>query len=157
MADRSQRRQKLHPSATHKPFRPEPSSSLDGRRPPGWRGVWPSSHSDVMAVHQHHLRNKGALWGPYHTLPQHPQHYNYIRLLGWLSHINLALRNEAQCLVWGVRGAFPPSAAMVVTVFAACRSTNHFSGWTMAYWALPESSWWEELICRIYLWKICRI
>ena len=52
-----------------------------------------------------------------HTPPQHPQHY--IRLLGGSSPINLTRRNEAQCLVWGVRGALPPSAAMVVTVFCS--------------------------------------
>ena len=51
------------------------------------------------------------------TPPQHPQHY--IRLLGVSSPINLTRRNEAQCLVWGFRGAFPPSAAMVVTVFCS--------------------------------------
>jgi hypothetical protein len=28
-------------------------------------------------------------------------------------------QHEAQCLVWGVRGAFPPSAAMVVMVFCS--------------------------------------
>ena len=52
-----------------------------------------------------------------HTPTQHPQHY--IRLLGGSSPINLMRRNEVQCLVWGVRGAFPPSAAMVVTVFCS--------------------------------------
>jgi len=51
------------------------------------------------------------------TPPQHPQHY--IRLLGGSSPINLKRQNEAQCLVWGVRGAFPPSAAMVVTLFCS--------------------------------------
>jgi len=56
-----------------------------------------------------------------HTPPQHPQ--NYIRLLGGPSPINLTRRNEAQCLMWGIRGAFPPSAAMVVTVF--CRLPEH--------------------------------
>ncbi len=52
-----------------------------------------------------------------HTPPQHPQ--NYIPLLEGSSPINLTRRNEAQCLVWGVRGAFPPSAAMVVRVFCS--------------------------------------
>jgi hypothetical protein len=52
-----------------------------------------------------------------HTSTQHPQHY--IRLLKGLSSINLTRWNGAQCLVWGVRGAFTPSAAMVVTVFCS--------------------------------------
>ena len=51
------------------------------------------------------------------TPPQHPQHY--IRLLGGSSPINLTHQNKVQCLVWGVRGAFPPSAAMVVTLFCS--------------------------------------
>ena len=59
-----------------------------------------------------------------HTPPQHPQ--NYIRLLRGSLPINLMRQHEAQCLVWGIRWAFLPSAAMVVTVFVACRSTNHF-------------------------------
>ena len=53
-----------------------------------------------------------------HTPPQHPQHY--FSLLGGSSPFNLMHQNKSQYLVWGVRGAFPPSAAMVVTVF--CRS-----------------------------------
>ena len=44
---------------------------------------------------------------------------NYICLLGGLSPINLRRQNEAQCLMWGVRGAFPPLAAIVVTVFCS--------------------------------------
>jgi hypothetical protein len=52
-----------------------------------------------------------------HTSPQHPQ--NYIRLLGGLSPINLTHQNKVQCLVWGIRGAFPPSAAMIVMVFCS--------------------------------------
>jgi len=32
-------------------------------------------------------------------------------------------RNEAQCLVWDVRGAFSPAAAMVVMVF--CNLPEH--------------------------------
>jgi len=52
-----------------------------------------------------------------HTPPQHPQYY--IRLLGGSSPINLTHRNEAQCLLWGVRGAFPLWGAMVVTVFCS--------------------------------------
>ena len=59
MADHSQRRQKSPTSAAHKALRPTPSSSIEGRRPPeqaefflrGWGGVWPSTHSDVMAIH----------------------------------------------------------------------------------------------------------
>jgi len=86
----------------------------------GWGGVWPSTHSDVTAMH--HRQNKGALWGPY--TPSTPQ--NYIRLLGGSSPINLMHQNESQYLVWCVKGAFPPSAAMVWWCFVACRSTNHF-------------------------------
>jgi len=52
-----------------------------------------------------------------HTPSQHPQ--NCICVLGGSSPINLRRRNEAQCLVWGVRGAFLPLAAMVVTVFCS--------------------------------------
>jgi hypothetical protein len=37
----------------------------------------------------------------------------YIRLLGGLSPIHLMRRHEAQGLMWGTRGPFPPAAAMV--------------------------------------------
>jgi hypothetical protein len=37
----------------------------------------------------------------------------YIRLLGGLSPIHLTRRHEAQGLMWGARGPFPPAAAMV--------------------------------------------
>jgi len=63
----------------------------------------------------HHRQKKEHFEG--HTSTQHPQHY--IRLLKGLSSINLTRWNGAQCLVWGVRGAFTPSAAMVVTVFCS--------------------------------------
>jgi len=52
-----------------------------------------------------------------HIPPQHPEHY--IHLLGGSSPINLTCQNESQYLMWGIRGAFPPSAAMVVTVFCS--------------------------------------
>ncbi len=77
-----------------------------------------------------------------HTPPQHPQHY--ICLLGGSSPINLTRRNKVQCLVWGVTGAFPPSKAMVVTVFLACRSTNHFFRLNHGMWVSPESSCLEQ-------------
>jgi hypothetical protein len=79
--------------------------------------------------------------------PQHPQHY--ICLLGGSgsSPINLTRRHEAQCLVWGVRGVFPPSAAMVVTVF--CSVPEHkplflVEPRTTAWWVSPESSRLEQ-------------
>ena len=52
-----------------------------------------------------------------HKPPQHPQ--KYTRLLGRSSPINLMCRHEAQCLVWGVQGTFPPLAAMVVMLFCS--------------------------------------
>ena len=104
MADHSRRRRKCPPNAPHEALRPTPSSLHDGRRPP--------EQADTIF--------KGLRRC---TPPQHPQHY--FRLLGGSLPINLTRQNEAQCLVWGVTGAFPPSAAMVVTVIA-CRSTNHF-------------------------------
>jgi len=42
-----------------------------------------------------------------------------ISLLGGSLPINLTRRNMAQCLMWGVREAFPPVADMVVTVFCS--------------------------------------
>ena len=44
---------------------------------------------------------------------------NIIRLLRGSLPINLMPQHEAQCLMWGVRWAFLPSAAMVVTVFCS--------------------------------------
>jgi hypothetical protein len=41
---------------------------------------------------------------------------NYIRKLGGLSPIHLMRWCEAQGLMWGARGPFPPAAAMVVAV-----------------------------------------
>jgi len=94
----------------------------------GLGGVWPSSHSDLRQCII--TGTKERFEG--HTPPQHPQHY--IRLLGGLSPINLTRRNEAQCLVWGVRGAFPPSAAMVVMVSpeSSCLEQEKFLRWTEA-------------------------
>ena len=122
MADHSRRRRKCPPNAPHEALRPAPSSSLDGRRPPEQVDTIFKGLSGCMAlIHTPMLRRciiagtKERFEG--HTPPQHPQHY--IRLLGGSLPINLTCRNEAQCLVWGVTGAFPPSAAMVVTVIAS--------------------------------------
>ena len=48
-----------------------------------------------------------------HTLSTPP---NYIQLLRGLLPINLMHQHEVHCLVWGIRWAFLPSAAMVVTL-----------------------------------------
>jgi hypothetical protein len=120
MADHSRRWRKCPPNAPHEALRPAPSSSLDGWWPPeqadtifkGLRGCMALIHTPMLRwciIAGTNERFEG------HTPPQHPQHY--IRLLGGSSPINLTRWNEAQCLVWGITGAFPPSAAMVVTVF----------------------------------------
>jgi hypothetical protein len=123
MADHSQRRQKSPPSAAYKALRPAPSSSIDGWRPPKQadiffkEGVYGSQHTPMLR-RCIITGTKKCIEG--HTPPQHPQ--NYIRLLRGSSliwTINLTHQHEAQCLVWGVRWAFPPSAAMVVTVFCS--------------------------------------
>jgi len=46
-----------------------------------------------------------------HTPPQPRK--NCIRLLGGSSPIERRRWRGAQCLVWGVRGAFPPASAVV--------------------------------------------
>ncbi len=127
MANHSRRRRKRPPNAPHEALRPAPSSLLNERWPPEQADTIFTGLSGCMAlIHTPMLRwciiagTKERFEG--HTPPQHPQHY--IRLLGGSSPINLTRWNEAQCLVWGVTGAFPPSAAMVVTVFT-CWSTNH--------------------------------
>ena len=129
MADHSRRQRKCPPNAPPEALHPAPSSSLDGQQPPEQADTIFKGLSGCMAlIHTPMLRRciiagtKERFEGG--TPPQHPQ--NYIRLLGGSSPINLTRRNEAQCLVWGVRWAFLPSTAMVVTVFVACRSTNHF-------------------------------
>ena len=123
MADHSQRQQKSPPSTTHKALHPAPSSSIDGRRPPeqadiffkGLRGCMALStlrcYDDASSPEQSKERIEG------HTPPQHP--LNYIRLRWGSLPINLTRQHKAQCLVCGVRGTFPPSAAMVVTVFCS--------------------------------------
>jgi len=130
MADHSRdsrRRRKCPPNAPHEALRPAPSSSLDGRQPPEqadtiFKGL------RVYGPHHTPAGTKERFEG--HTPPQHPQHY--IRLLGGSSPINLTCRNEAQCLVWGVRGAFPPSAAMVVKVF--CSLPEHEPLYSVEPW-----------------------
>ena len=74
------------------------------------------------------------------TPPQHPQHY--IRLLGGLSPINLTRRNKAQCLVCGVTGALPLSAAMFVTVFYSL--PEHKPLFRLNHEVSPESSCLEQ-------------
>ena len=122
MVDHSRHRQKSSPSATHKALRPVPSSSIDGGRPPkqadtffkGVEGVYGPQHT-TMLWRWIVDKTKECIEG--HTLPQHPQNYN--RLLRGLLPINLTCQHEAQCLVWGVRWAFPLSTAMIVTVFCS--------------------------------------
>ena len=114
MADHSRRRRKCPPNAPHEALRPAPSSSLDGRQPPEQAGTI-FKGLRVYGPHHTPAGTKERFEG--HTPPQHPQHY--IRLLGGSSPINLTRRNKAQCLVWGGRGVFPLSAAMVVTVFCS--------------------------------------
>ena len=120
MADHSRCRRKCPPDAPHEALRPAPLSSLDERWPPeqvntifkGLRGCMALIHTPMLRrciIAGTKERFEGL------TPPQHPQHY--IRLLGGLSPINLTRRNKAQCLVCGVTGALPLSAAMVVTVF----------------------------------------
>ena len=52
-----------------------------------------------------------------HTPPRHPQ--NYIQLLRRSWPINLTHQHKAQCLMWGIRWAFPPLVAMIVMVFCS--------------------------------------
>jgi hypothetical protein len=111
----------MPPKAPHEALRPEPLSSLDGWRPPELADTIFKGLRGCMALITLRLRwciisgTKERCEG--HTPHQHPQ--NYTRLLGGSSPINLTRRNEAQCLVWGKRGAFPQSVAMVVMVFCS--------------------------------------
>ena len=125
MADHSRRRRKCPPNAPHEELRPAPSSLLDEQQPPEqadtiFKGL------RVYGPHHTPMLRQCIISGTKerfesHTPPQHPQ--QYIRLLGGLAPINLTRLNEAQCLVWGIRGAFPPLAAMVVKVF--CNLPEH--------------------------------
>jgi hypothetical protein len=122
MADHSRRRRKCPPNAPHEALHPAPLSSLDGRRPPEQADtIFKGLRGCMALIHTPMLRRciiagtKECFEG--RTPPQHPQHY--IRLLGESLPINLTHRNKAQCLVWGITGAFPPSAAMVVTVISS--------------------------------------
>ena len=120
MADHSHRRRKCPPNAPHEELRPMSSSLLDGRKT--------SEQADTIFKR---LRGCMALitfrcYGNASSPEQrsalraiHPLNTHYILLLGGLLPINLTRWNEAQCLVWGIRGAFPPAATMVVTVFCS--------------------------------------
>ena len=107
MADHSQCQQKLPPSAAHKAFCHAPSSFLKGLRGcialitlQSYGGAsLPEQRSTLRAIHP---LNGGSL------------------------HINLMHQNEAQCLVWGVRGYFHHRQSWLWRCFAACQSRNHF-------------------------------
>ncbi len=126
MADHSRRRQKSPPSAAHNALHPALSSSLDGRQSPKQADIIVKGLRGCMALKTLQCYNDASSRKTKeciedHTPPQHPQ--NYICLLGGSSPINLMCQHEAQCLMWGFRGAFPPSAAMVVMVF--CSMPEH--------------------------------
>ncbi len=120
MANHGCRQRKWPPTTPHEALRSVPMGWMDGQQPPKqagiifwscWGCVWPSKHSDVVAIH--HCRNKRALWGP--CAPSTPPK-NYIRLLGGLSSIHLWCRHGAEGIMWGARGPFLPATAMAVAV-----------------------------------------
>ena len=121
ISNHSRHWQKWHPSAAHKALHPAPSSSIDGRQPPEQVDIICKGLRECMALKTLRCYSNASLPEQRSTLraipPQHPQYY--IRLLGGSSPINMMRRHEAQCLVWGVRGAFLLLAAMVVMVFCS--------------------------------------
>ena len=130
MACHGQHRRKWPPSASHEALRPAPSSSLNGRRTPeqadtifgGAEGVHGIQNTDAVMMH-HRRRTKECFEG--HVPSQFPKKYTR-SLGGGLSPINLVCQREAQRLMWGVRGAFPPATAMVRQLFRVfCSVPEH--------------------------------
>ncbi len=121
------RRQKWPPSAPHEALRSTPMLWMNRLQPPpasgcnfggGWGCLWPSKHSFVPAIMNHH--NIGVFWGPYTPLTAHKI------ISAWLGGCRLSIRcagaeRKASCGAIGGRFRRRWSlSAMIVLVDVGC-------------------------------------
>ena len=128
MAGHSRRQQKLLPSSAHKAFCPAPLSSLDGRQPPEQADTIFKWLRGCMALNplrcyvnasSPEQRSSFRAIQPLNTSNVIPTCSGDCRPSIW----RVRTRRNASCGALGVRGAFPPSAAMAMMVF--CSLSEH--------------------------------
>jgi hypothetical protein len=119
IANHGHRQQKWPPSTPHEALRSVLTHCMDGQQPPKQAGIVFRLLRACMALKtlrccdDASLPKQRGVSRAIHTL-NNPK--NYTRLLRGLSAIHSMRRRGAQGLMWGARGPFPPTAAMVVAI-----------------------------------------